>query len=94
VHERSGRSDGAWQPLRAAGAGKESKVRLRQSDQVVTILSDAKIAGERELESTGQGRTGNGGDDWFRHALAKRHGLVEEPPIVGRVLGQLATGSA
>src|SRR2546425_12850336 len=25
VHERGSRSDGAWQPLRAAGAGKESK---------------------------------------------------------------------
>src|SRR5713226_6237850 len=53
VHERGWRSDGAWQPLRAAGSGKESKVRLRQSDQVVAILSDTKIAGERELESTG-----------------------------------------
>src|SRR5215467_253644 len=45
VHERSWRSDGAWQPLRTAGAGKESKVYLRQSDQVVTILRDTKIAG-------------------------------------------------
>src|SRR5712664_777731 len=25
VHERGSRSDGAWQPLRAAGAGKESE---------------------------------------------------------------------
>src|SRR2546427_6530725 len=94
VHERGWRSDGAWQPLRAASAGKESKVRLRQSDQVVTILSDTKIAGERELESTGQGCPGNGGDYWFWHALAQRHSLVEESPIVGRVLRPLATGSA
>jgi len=65
VHERGWRSDGAWQPLRAAGAGKESKVRLRPSDQVVTILSDTKIAGERELESTGHACAGNGGDYWF-----------------------------
>src|ERR1700730_2071271 len=60
VHERGWRSDRAQQPLRAAGAGKKSKVRLRQSDQVVTILSDTQIAGERELESTGQARAGYG----------------------------------
>src|SRR5262249_13420520 len=94
MHERGWRSDGAGQPLRAAGAGKESKVRLWQSDQVVTILSDTKIAGERELESTSQGCAGNGGDYRFWHALAQRHGLVEESPIVGRVLGPLSTGSA
>src|SRR6202051_477810 len=47
VHERGWRSDGAWQPLRAAGAGKEPKVRLRQSDQVVTLLRDTQIARER-----------------------------------------------
>src|SRR6267143_147952 len=46
VHERGWRSDGAWQPLRAASAGNESKVRLHESDQVVSILSDIKIAGE------------------------------------------------
>src|SRR5216683_5021059 len=78
----------------AAGAGKETKLRLRQSDQVVAILSDTEIAGERELECAGQGRAGNGGDDRLRHALAQRHGLVEESPIVGRVVGPLATGSA
>src|SRR3984893_7120219 len=55
VHERGWRSDGAWQPLRAAGAGNESKVRLEESDQVVAILSDTKIAGEREFECTGEG---------------------------------------
>src|SRR5258705_6625083 len=65
VHERRWHPDGAWQPLRAAGAGKESKVRLRQSDQVVTVLSDTRIAGERELESTGQACAGNGRDYWF-----------------------------
>src|SRR6266853_1786151 len=80
--------------LRAAGTGKETKVCLRQPDQVVAILSDTKIAGERELESTGQGRTGNGGDYRFWHALAQRDRLVQEPPIVGRVLGPLATGRA
>src|SRR6266481_1193848 len=94
VHERGWRSDRAWQPLRAAGAGKESKVRLRQSDQVVTILSDTKIARERELESTSQGCAGNGGDYRFWHALAQRDGLVQEPPIVSRVLRPLATGGA
>jgi hypothetical protein len=29
-------------------------VRLQESDQVVTILGDTKIAGERELECAGQ----------------------------------------
>src|SRR5260370_13406868 len=94
VHERGWRSDGAWQPLRAAGAGNESKVRLQESDQVVTILSDTKIAGERELESTSQSCAGNGGDYRFWHALAQRDCLVQESPIVGRILGPLATGSA
>src|SRR6202040_1919304 len=94
VHERGWRSDGTWQPLRAASAGNESKVRLQESDQVVSILGDAKIAGERELESTGQGCAGNGGDYRFWHALAQRDRLVQEPPIVGRVLGPLATGRA
>src|SRR5262249_3266197 len=93
-HERGCRSDGAWQPLRAAGAGKESKVRLRQSDQVVAILGDTKIAGERELESAGQACAGNGSDYRFGHALAQRHSLVEESSIVGRVLGPLAPGIA
>src|SRR5258708_1020788 len=43
-------------------------VRIR----VVTILSDTKIAGEREFESTGQSCAENGGDYWFWHALAQR----------------------
>src|SRR5260370_25394105 len=68
VHERGWRSDGAWQPLRAAGAGNESKVRLQESDQVVTILSDTKIAGDRELESTSQICAGNRADSRFCHA--------------------------
>src|ERR1700730_7060239 len=74
VHERGWRSDGAWQPLRPAGTGNEPKVRLRESDQVVTILSDTKIAEERQLECTGQGCAGDGDDDRFWHALAQRHG--------------------
>src|SRR5713226_5243223 len=94
VHERGWGSDGAWQPLSAAGAGKETKLCLRQSDQVFAILSDTKIASQRELESAGQGRPGNSGDYWFWHALAQRHCLIEESPIVGRVLGPLAAGSA
>src|SRR3984893_12303696 len=94
VHKRGWRSDGAWQPLRAAGAGNESKVRLQESYQVVAILSDTKIAGERELESTGQGCARNGGDYRFWHALAQRDRLIQEPRIVGRVLGPLATGGA
>jgi len=53
VHECGWRSDDARQSLRAAGAGKETKLCLRQPDQVVTILSDTKIARERELEGTG-----------------------------------------
>jgi hypothetical protein len=79
--------------LRAASTGKKCKVRLRQSDQVVTILSDTKIAGERELEGTGQGSPRNGGNYWFWHALAPRHYPIEESPIVSGVLGPLATGS-
>src|SRR5258708_28201004 len=94
VHERGWHSNGARQPLSAARAGKETKLCLRQSDQVFTVLSDTKIASERELESAGQGRAGNSGDHWFWHALAQRHGLVEESPVVGRVLGPLAAGSA
>src|SRR5258708_14021843 len=72
------------------GAGKETKLCLRQSDQVVAILSDTKIAGERELESTGQGCAGNGGDYRFWHALAQRDRLVQESPILGRPPGPLA----
>ena len=51
VHECSWCSDGARQPLRAAGTGKETKLCLRQPDQVVAILGNTKIARERELES-------------------------------------------
>ena len=90
VHERSRGSDGSRQPLRAAGAGKESNHRFRRSDLVVAILGDAKVAGEREFESAGQAGAGNGGDDRFRHALAQSHGLVEEPAVVGSVVGPLA----
>jgi hypothetical protein len=39
--------------LRAAGTGKETKVCLRQPDQVAAILGNTKIARERELEGTG-----------------------------------------
>ena len=53
VHERGGHSDDARQPLRAAGAGNEAKLGLGKPDQVVPILSDTKIARERELEGTG-----------------------------------------
>ena len=42
VNERRWRSDRARQPVRAAGAGKKSEVRPRQSDQVVAILSDTR----------------------------------------------------
>ena len=94
VNERRWRSDRTWQPLRAAGAGKESKVRLRQSDQVVAILGDTKIAGERELECTAQGCAGDGRDDRLGHGLAQRHGLIEESPVVARIVRPLATGSA
>src|SRR5438132_11433718 len=83
VHECGCRSNGAWQSLRAAGAGKESKIHLRQPDQVVTILRDTKIAGEREFEGTSQGCAGDGGDHRLRHALTQRHSLVEESPVVG-----------
>lgn len=65
MYERRWRSDGGGQPLRAAGARRQSKVCLRQSNQVIPILGDAKIAGERELESTGQACPGSGGDHWL-----------------------------
>src|SRR5260221_12892524 len=94
VPELRRRSYCALQHLRADGAGNKSKVRHRKTDQIVTILSDTKIAGERQLECTGQGCAGDGGDDRFWHALAQRHGLVEESAIVRGVLGPLATGSA
>src|ERR1700758_5300078 len=81
MHECRCRSDGAWQSLRAAGTGKQSEVHLRQSQQVVAVLSDTKIASQRELERTSQGRAGYGSDHWLRHALTQRHSLVEESPI-------------
>src|SRR5713101_5610079 len=80
--------------MSAAGPGDESQVGLRQSDQVVAILGDAEIAGKRELECAGQTCSGNGGDYWFWHALAERHGLVEKSCVVSRVVGPLAAGSA
>ncbi len=80
--------------MRAAGAGKQAKLCLRQSNQVVALLGDAQIAGERELECAGEGRAGDGRDDRFGHAFAQRHGLVEESTVVGSVLGPLATGGA
>src|SRR5260370_10478853 len=40
VHERGWRSDGAWQPLRAALCGDESPERLQCYDHVHAILSD------------------------------------------------------
>ncbi len=43
VHECSWCSDGARQPLRAAGTGQETKVCLRQPDQVVAILGNTKM---------------------------------------------------
>src|SRR5258708_10318495 len=52
VHERGWCSDGAREPLRAAGAGKETKLCLGQSDQVVTIHGHPKIARKRALACT------------------------------------------
>src|SRR5260370_10296841 len=92
MHECGCRSNGAWQSLRAAGAGKQSEVHLRQSQQVVPVLSDTKIASQRELESTRQGRAGYGGDHRLRHRLKQRRHLVEESPPVPPVLLPLATG--
>src|SRR6267154_2146816 len=94
VHESRRRPNGARQPLRAAGPRDKSQVGLRQSDQVVTFLSDAKIAGKRELECASQTRSGNGGDNWLWHALAQCHGLIEKSCVVGRVVGPFAAGSA
>src|SRR6202521_1991556 len=89
VHERGWHSYGAWQPLRAAGTGEKSKVRLREANLVVPILGDAHVAGERQFECTGQARARNGGNDWFGHALAHRDGPVDESR-----LGPFATGRA
>lgn len=63
-----------------------------QSQQVVAVFSNAKIASQCELESAGQGRAGYGGDHRLRHAFTQRHRLVEESSVVGRVLGPLAAG--
>src|SRR6202521_5020394 len=89
VHERGWHADGAWQPLRAAGTGEKSKVRLREANVVVAVLGDAHIAGKGQFECTGQARARNGGNDWFGHALAHRDGAVNESG-----LGPLATGRA
>src|SRR5258707_7208423 len=94
VHESRRRPNAARQPLRAAGPRDKSQVGLRQSNQVVTVLSDAKIAGKRELECASQTRSGNGGDNWLWHALAQRHGLIEKSCVVNRVVGPFAAGSA
>src|SRR5258708_27383971 len=59
VHESGWHSDGARQPLSATGAGKETKLCLRQSDQVFAVFSDTKVASQGELESASQGRAGN-----------------------------------
>src|SRR5258707_11121191 len=89
VHERGWRADRACQSLRAPGAGDQSKVGLGKADLVVAVLGDAKIAGERQFECTGQARARNGGDDWFGHALAHRNGPVNELRV-----WPLATGRA
>ena len=94
MHERGWHSDDAREPLRSAGAGHETKLCLRKPDQIVPILSDTKIAGERELERTGEGGAGNGGDDRLWHALAQRHGFIEESAVISGVVGPLAAGSA
>jgi hypothetical protein len=52
-----------------------------------------KVASQGKLESASQGRARNSGDYGFWHALAQSHGLVEESPFVGRILGPLAAGS-
>src|SRR5580704_9735923 len=90
VHESGWHSDRARQPLSATGSGKETKLCLGQSDQILAVFSDTKVASQGKLEGASQGRAGNSGDYWFRHALTQSHGLVEESPIVGRVLGPLA----
>src|SRR5260370_21650674 len=89
VHERAWHSDDAWQPLSAAGAGKETKLCLPQSDQVFAVLSDTKIASQGELESAAQARARNSGAYWFFPALAQGHHLIEQSPIAARVLAPL-----
>src|SRR3979409_2027519 len=48
--------------------------------RVVTILSDTKIAGEREFESTGQSCAENGGDYWFWHRPPPRAMSLSKNP--------------
>src|SRR5258706_4855536 len=71
VHESGWHSDGAGQPLSATGAGKKTKLCLRQSDQVFAVFSNTKVASQSELESASQGRAGNSGDYRLLHALAQ-----------------------
>src|SRR5258707_6888635 len=92
VHESGWHSDGARQPLSATGARKETNLCLRKSDQVFAVFSDTKVASQGELESASQGGARNSRDYRFWHTLAQSHGLIEESPIVGRVLGPLAAG--
>src|SRR5260370_37816309 len=60
VHERGWHADGAWQPLRAAGAGEKAEGRLREAGLVIAVLGDAHIARQRKFECTGQAVARNG----------------------------------
>src|SRR6266481_4576446 len=94
VHEGRRRSDDTWQPLCATGAGQQTEFGLGQTDQIVTVLSDAKVTRKRELEGPGKSSPGNRSDDRLGHGFAQRHCLVEESVVVGCVVRPLPPGGA
>src|SRR5260370_24354282 len=79
VHKCRCRSDSARQPLCAAGALQETEFCLGQTDQIVAVFSNPKVASESELEGAGYGCSGNGGRDRLWHALAQRPRFLREP---------------
>src|SRR6202007_2889533 len=89
VPKRGRHPDGPGKPLRSACAGKKTKFRFWQSDQIIAVFSDADVAGQSKFKSAG-----NGGNNRFRHRLADRHGLIEKSAMVARVVRPLAARSA
>src|SRR5690349_25034798 len=76
--ERTLDADRAWQPLRAARAGQQPELHLRQRDLRIASC-DAKVASERELESAAHADASDGGNDRLRACLYNADRRVERP---------------
>src|SRR5439155_25090630 len=64
------------QPLRASGARQQPKRHLREADPVLAVCRDAKVAGERDLETAAKAVPIDRRDDNLRRALELAHDLV------------------